>query len=404
MTVFIDLLGFGILIPILPVFASKQLHISDFGIGVLFASFSFVQFIFNPILGKLSDKYGRRPLILISLCCTITSYIIFSFAGSFFILLVSRLLGGFGGSNISVAQAYIADITPKSHRSKGMGLIGMAFGLGFVFGPVVGGILSGYGYSVAGFGSAAFSTIALIFAFFVLQESLKKEDREKVEKANQKVFDLKEAVRILRHPDIGLLILLFFVVTFSGANIFGTYALLGYKLYGFTNIQIGYLFGILGIVGAVVQGGLIRILSRKFSDKVLILAGSFLMIFGIGLMPYSINFLGMAITVSILSIGTGIVQPIVLAMVSKYSPDEDQGVILGINQSLSALGRVLGPLWGGFAFDFLGYQFPFLTGSAFMLLTFIFSVFLLRDKKYSVVNKHEVEFAGADLNKISKSD
>lgn len=395
LTVFIDLLGFGILIPILPAFASKQLGISDFAIGVLFASFSFVQFIFNPILGKLSDKYGRKPLILISLLCTITSYILFSFSTSFIMLLISRLLGGFGGSNIAVAQAYIADITPKSNRSKGMGLIGMAFGLGFVFGPVVGGLLSGYGYAVAGLGSAGFSTIAFIFALVVLKESLSKEDREKVIKTSQKVFDLKEAVRIIRHPDVGLLILLFFIVTFSGANIFGTYALLGYKLYHFTNVQIGYLFGIMGIVGAVVQGGMIRILTRKFSDKVLILAGSLFMMFGIGLMPYSYNFLGMAITISILSIGTGIVQPIVLAMVSKYSPDEEQGIILGINQSLSALGRVLGPLWGGFAFDFLGYQFPFLTGGIFMFLTFILSIFLLKDKRYSMIYKHEIELTEA---------
>ena len=149
-TVFIDLMGFGILIPILPTFASTNLGISDFSIGIIVAVYSFNQFVFNPILGRLSDRIGRRPVIILTLMTTGISYLIFSIADSFFILLVSRLLAGFGGSNIGVAQAYIADITEKDDRAKGMGLIGAAFGLGFVFGPLIGGVLSEYGYWVAG--------------------------------------------------------------------------------------------------------------------------------------------------------------------------------------------------------------------------------------------------------------
>ena len=137
-TVFIDLMGFGILIPILPTFASKDLNISDFGIGTIVAVYSLVQFLFNPILGRLSDRLGRRPIILISLLTTAVSYLIFSAAHSFFLLFFSRMLAGFGGSNIGVAQAYIADITTKKERAKGMGIIGAAFGLGFVFGFMLG--------------------------------------------------------------------------------------------------------------------------------------------------------------------------------------------------------------------------------------------------------------------------
>lgn len=402
LTVFIDLLGFGILIPILPAFASKDLNISDFGIGVLFASFSLMQFIFNPVLGRLSDKFGRKPLILITLFTTVISYLIFSFSNSFILLLVSRVLGGLGGSNIAVAQAYIADVTNKNQRSKGMGLIGMAFGLGFVFGPVVGGLLSNYGYHVAGLASAGFSFIAFLFALFTLKESVKKSSFEDRNQIRHKIFDVSHTKRILRHPEIGLLIVLFFVVTFSGANIYGTFTLLGYKAYGFSDTEIGYLFGITGIAGALVQGGLIRILTGKVSDKVLILAGAFLLTFGIGLLPYSVNFLGVAITVSVLAVGTGILQPVVLAMISKYSPDEEQGAILGLNQSLSALARVLGPFWGGFAFEYLGYQFPFLTGGVFMFITFIFSIFLLNSKKYSMIPEHNEEYNEIVYNKISK--
>lgn len=382
LTVFIDLLGFGILIPILPIFASKQLNISDFGIGILFASFSLVQFLFNPILGKLSDKYGRRPLILISLCSTVISYIVFSFANSFWLLLLSRVLAGFGGSNIAVAQAYIADVTTPSERSRGMGLIGMAFGMGFMLGPVVGGFLSGYGYAVAGLVSAGFSFLALFFAFFMLKESLNFASVKSGEVVEKKLFDIDFMLKTLKNLDTGILIVLFFFITFSSANIFGTFALLGNKIYHFNNQQIGALFTIMGVVSAVIQGGAIRFLHGKVSEKMLIVTGTFLMIFGIGLLPYGGGFIGVAVVNAVQAVGVGILQPVVLSMVSKYTAENEQGAVLGLNQSLSALARVLGPLWGGFAFEFLGYQFPFLTGGAFMTLTFIFSLYLLKTKRY----------------------
>ncbi|MCX6149852.1 MAG: MFS transporter [Ignavibacteriales bacterium] len=388
-TVFIDLMGFGILIPILPTFASKQLGISDFGIGIIVAVFSFVQFLFNPILGKLSDKYGRRPLILISLCSTVISYIIFAFSHSFAMLFLSRILGGFGGSNIGVAQAYIADITEKHERSKGMGLMGVAFGMGFVFGPIIGGILSKYGYMVAGIGAASLSFIAFIFAFFFLKESIKEKNLKNI--SRKKIFDWKFTLQTLKHPDVGLLIMLFFIITFSVANIYGTFAILGYKHYHISDQQIGYLFGVMGIVSSIVQGGFIKIISEKISEKNQIIAGTFFMMFGLGLLPYGVNFLGLVFIISLQAIGTGILQPTVLSMISKYSSEKEQGTILGINQSLSALARVLGPLWGGFSFGYLGYQFPFLTGGAFMFLTFLFSIFALDSKKYSRLNAGNIK-------------
>jgi DHA1 family tetracycline resistance protein-like MFS transporter len=390
-TVFIDLMGFGILIPILPTFASKELSISDFGIGIIVAAYSLVQFLFNPVLGKLSDKYGRKPLILISLSCTIISYIIFAFSHSFMMLFLSRILGGFGGSNIGVAQAYIADITTKQERSKGMGMIGVAFGLGFVFGPIIGGVLSKYGYMVAGLGSAVFSSSAFLFALLFLKESIKGEKKRVVQKV--KIFDLKFTLRTLKHPDVGLLIFLFFVITFSMANIYGTFSLLGYKEYNFSDQQIGYLFGMMGIMSSIVQGGFIKFVSARISEKSTILIGTFCMMLGLGLLPYGQNFGGLIVVILFMSVGTGLLQPTVLSMISKYSSEKEQGAILGINQSLSALARVLGPLWGGFAFDYFGYQFPFLTAGAFMFFTFMFSVFMLDSKKYRKLNSEKVEYS-----------
>jgi len=378
-TVFIDLMGFGILIPILPTFASKNLGASDFEIGIVVASFSFIQFLFNPVMGKISDRVGRRPIILISLFVTAVSYLIFSFTTTFSILLFSRMLAGLGGSNIGVAQAYIADITSKEDRAKGMGMIGAAFGLGFLFGPLIGGLLANFSYAVAGFGAAGFSFIAFIFALLMLPESVK--DKSSVKIVEFKLFDFKFIKTTMQHPAIGILILLFFIIIFSMANIYGTFSLLGYKVYNFSDQQNGYLFGVIGIVSTIMQGGVIRILSQKFEDRWLILFGSFFMMFGLGFLPYGGNFLGVAVVVTVLSIGTGILQPIILSMISKFAPEKDQGSIMGLNHSFSAFARVLGPLWGGFAFEMIGYQYPFLTGAVFTFITFLIGIFLLNSSK-----------------------
>ncbi len=376
LTVFIDLMGFGILIPILPTFASKDLGVSDFGIGIVVAIYSLMQFLFNPVFGRISDRIGRRPVLVVSLVFTATSYVIFAFADSFWMLLASRMLAGIGGSNIGVAQAYIADITEAKNRSKGMGLIGAAFGLGFVFGPMIGGFLSEYGYSFAGLGAASFSAMAFLFALFLLPES--NLNRKKDAKISLKLIEFESLRNAIRLPMIGLLILIFFIIVFSMANIYGTFALLGYKVYHLTDRQNGYMFGIMGLVGALMQGGAIRFLTEKFNDRTLVLGGTLLMMIGLTLMPYGGTFLGLALIAAVLSVGTGVLQPVILALVSKYAPQDQQGSILGLNQSVSAFARVLGPLWGGFAFQYMGYSFPFLTGGFFTFVTLIIVIFKLK--------------------------
>jgi multidrug resistance protein len=379
-TVFIDLLGFGLLIPILPTFASKALAISDFEIGVIVASFSFMQFIFNPIIGSYSDKVGRRPIILVTLLITAASYMMFSFATSFLILLISRMLGGFGGSNIAVAQAYIADVTSEKDRAKGMGMIGAAFGLGFVFGPMLGGILSEYGYQVVGYAAAGFSFLAFLFAFFFLKESIGQ--KQVYEKRNVNVFSPKAYEVLKTEKRLAFFVLIYFVIVFSMANIYGTFALLGYKIYNFSDREIGYLFTIIGIVGAIVQGGLLRRISKYVSDEKMVLAGIFFMMVGLAGLPYGITFLGVAIVGGFLAIGSGVLQPTILALVSREANKESQGSILGLNQSLASLARVLGPLWGGIAYEYIGYQFPFLTGGLFTLLALLFSFYFFNSKNY----------------------
>jgi len=376
LAVFIDLIGFGILIPILPTIAVRNFQASDFQIGLLVAVFSFVQFIFNPFFGSVSDKKGRKPIIVICLLLSSLSYIIFSFAGSYLVLFISRIIAGLGGSSISVAQAYIADITTKENRSRGMGLIGAAFALGFVFGPLIGGFLSKYGIDVIGYTGASFSFIAFLVTWFLLPESLK----EKSEKRTPSFLNFKAFAEVLRRPAIGIVIIVFFIITFSMSNIFGTFSLLGYKDYHLNDMQIGVLFGIMGIFSAFSQTGLIHILSKRYKEITIISLGAFLLLISMILMPNSNGYTMLGIVSGVFTLGTGLLIPTSLSLLSKVTPDNEQGAILGINQSISALARVLGPLWGGFSFQFFGHSFPFLTGAFFVFAILIYSVFYLKSK------------------------
>lgn len=383
LTVFIDLLGFGILIPILPAFAQKILGVDETAIGIVIAAYSFVQFIFNPLLGKFSDKHGRKPVIVSCLLINSIGYIIFAFTNSFLLLMISRIVAGIGGSSIAVAQAYIADVTTRETRSKGMGIIGSAFGLGFVFGPLIGGLLSKSGYMVTGLGAAGFSFIAFIVTMILLPESNLNRDAKTV--IGRKLINLQGIKQAFRNPSLAILISLFFILTFSFANIYGTFALLGIQVYGFTDLQNGYMFGIIGLSSAVVQGALIGPFTKLFGRKVILIMGSFFIMVTLAIIPYAGNFLWLAIDSVFLSFGTGMLQPTVLSLISEVASEAEQGLTLGVNQSMSAMARVFGPLWGGFAFEFLGYPFPFLTGAFFTSFIVIAAIFYI-PKKIKLAN------------------
>jgi multidrug resistance protein len=378
LTVFIDLLGFGILIPILPAFAKKELLVDEAAIGIAIASYSFIQFLFNPIAGRLSDKYGRRPVIIISLLINASGYMVFAYTTNYLMLVAARIIAGIGGSSIGAAQAYIADVTTKENRAKGMGKIGAAFGLGFVFGPLIGGFLSSYGYMITGFAAAGFSMIAFTLTFFLLPES--NLHRGKVESVSYKIFNFQAVGEIFKQKQLAILIILFFILTFSFANIYGTFALLGIDVYGFSDLQNGYMFGIVGMTSAIIQGGLIGFFTKLLGKNRIMIVGSFLITVALALIPYGGTFLGLAFVAILLAMGNGILNPTLLSLISEVTAENVQGITLGINQSFSAFARVLGPLWGGFAYEFLGYQYPFLTGAFFTLLIFLAIVFYLPKK------------------------
>ncbi len=390
LVVFIDLLGFGIVIPLLPVFSQNELQMHESTIGLVTGIFSLMQFIFTPLWGRLSDIYGRKPIIVFSLTGNILSYFLLGLVlsgvlKSIFVLFLARALAGFFSANIGAAMAYISDITSESERSKGMGIIGASFGLGFVFGPFMGGFLAQrFGFGAPVFLSSFLSLTALVLAIVILKESLPEEFRRKSKKINLKFQNgMKKLIEALKHPHVGFLILLYFIITFSFSNIFSTFQLYAESDSGFNfNIeQISYLFAYMGLLGAFVQGVLLRYLVKLIDEKKLLIIGNFIMAIGLAAIPFSHqNLAFLLFSLLLLGLGNGLNQPITLSLVSKFTDPDEQGGILGINQSLASLARFLGPSWGGLVYEKIGYPAPFLTGGSFMVLGTILSFKLLHSK------------------------
>jgi len=398
LTVFIDLLGFGILIPILPTFAQNELFMSETLIGLNIGIFSLMQFIFNPLWGRLSDIYGRKPILIFGLAGNVVSYIITGLvlAGvwkSVFLLFVSRALAGFFSANIGAAMAYISDVTPPKDRSKGMGLIGAAFGLGFVFGPFIGGVLAKhYGFGFPTFMSAGLSLVALMLTFFFVNESLPKELRGAKTMSGFNVKNgFNKLISALKHPHVGFLILLYFVIVFSISNIFSTFQLYAESKNGFSYDfeQVSYLFAFSGLVGAITQGVLIRPILRMFDERKVFIAGCIIMGIGLGTIPFSNHILVLLLgSILFMSFGNGLLLSIGLGLISKFSDRDEQGGILGLTQSLASLARFLGPTWGGLVYHYVSFTAPFLTGGIVMVGATVLSFRLLKDKYKHSTNPH----------------
>ncbi len=371
LTVFIDLLGFGIVLPLLPYYAHQEpFDASEWQIGLLVASYSLMQFIFAPIWGRISDRVGRRPIILLSLMGSTISYLIFGLAQSLVVLFLSRILAGIGAANIPTAQAYIADTTTPENRAKGMGLIGAAFGLGFIFGPAVGGFLSHWGYSMPGFVAAGICFADFVLTYFLLPESLKEAGASP---ATHRTVSWSRMAEAFQRPVIGLLLILFFLATFALANMEATFALLSKVKYQYTEAQTGYVFAYMGLLTATVQGGMIRSLVKKLGEHKLIVIGTLAFAVSLLLLPYCWNFWTLAADLALLSFGQGVNTPSITSLISQYASADEQGSVLGVTQSLSSLARVLGPIWGGTLFD-IGFQWPYLTAAGFMGAAFLLSL------------------------------
>ena len=391
LTIFIDLLGFGIIIPLLPSFSVNVLHINEFTIGLIAGIYSLMQFLFTPVWGYLSDRYGRKPILVMSLIGSVVSNLLlaFVFSGiilSASILILARAFAGIFAANISAAQAVISDVTSHEERTKGIGMISAAFALGFVFGPSIGGVLSqNFGYSFPVYISAALSLIAALLCIFIFKETLSKEIqlKNRLSKRKYNPFNLRIFLTALSNKSYGKYMIIFFVAVFSFSNIFGTFQLFAERKEGLNmnQAEIGYIFSFMGVMGALVQIFLLKIINKKLGEENTLILGCFIAIFGLGLIGFSTNLIFLLFVIVILSVGNGLNNTVSISMLSQSVGKEEQGTILGINQSLGSLARFLGPVWGGFVYQFLGYKYPFITGGLFMLIITLYSYYIIKKKK-----------------------
>ena len=363
--VLVDLVGFGIVLPVLPFYAR------DFGadyaqIGLLYAIYSLVQLVMAPLWGRISDRVGRRPVIFLGLLGSALAYAIFARADSLAMLFLSRIVGGVGGSTIPVAQAYIADVTSPGRRAGGLGLIGAAFGLGFVIGPALGGIL--YGLSPGSPAAPGYTAAALCLANALAALIWLPESRQPGTTGTTSRFNFGAALdEAARSGQIRLILVGYLFITMAFATLQPTLSPLAEERFAMGPREAGYLFALLGIVSVIVQGGLVRRLVPRYGERKLL---------RVSVIPFcaGLVMLGMATTTPTLlaglvfvGVGYGVAIPSVLALLSRATDSGTQGAVLGLGQSVGSLARVLGPAMAGRLFE-VRLALPYLAGAALILV------------------------------------
>jgi len=366
LTIFIDLLGFSIIIPILPVY-SKELGATNIMVGIIAGSYALMNFIFSPIWGNLSDRIGRKPVILVSILITAFSYLLFSFATAIPLLIVSRIIAGIGSANIGAAQAYITDITKPEDRTKAFGKIGAAFGLGFIIGPLIGGvILKHLGVQYIGYITMGLNIFNFILAAFILKESNKDKKKDKPLFENP----LKSVLDGIKRPVLGklMLISLLFITAFSMMQI--TISVYWNEKYALNKAQISDMFAFIGLATVLVQGFLVEKLNRRFGEYKLLVIGCLLMAIGLYLLPTAPYerwfYVVEGIAILFIALANGCISPSIQSLLSKNAGEQEQGKILGVSMSVSSLGRVFGPYLGGLFYGMAQFM-PYFMGALIMV-------------------------------------
>ena len=358
LVVFVDLLGFGMVIPVMALYA-RALGASEASTGWLSTLYSLMQLGFAPVWGRLSDRIGRRPVLLVSIAMTAVAFLLYGLAGTFAVLLASRAFAGAATANIAIAQAYVADVTPPEERARGMGIIGAAFGLGFVLGPALGGLLSTHSLALPGLAAAGLSALNLVGAFFLLPEPA---HRGAAPVSSRSLSTLLEA---LRRPGVRRVIVIYFLAVAAFSAMESTYAFLATNRYGLSDRHVAYVFAYIGVLVVVTQGVFIGPLTRALGEKRLLVIGAALQALGLAWLPFADGVPGLLLASAPLSVGSGLASPALSALLSRLSPDEEQGGALGVGQSAAALGRILGPESG--TLSFARWQpAPYLGGAVIM--------------------------------------
>lgn len=367
--VFTDLVGFGLIIPLLP-FYGEHFQATPAEVGALMAIYSLAQFIAAPLWGGLSDRVGRKPVLALSLLGSTLSYAWLAYSESLWMLFAARALGGFMAGNIATAFAYVADVTTPANRAKGMGIVGAAFGLGFIFGPAIGGVLAGADpmhadYRTPALIAAALSALAMMLTVLILPESLPQSVRQ-AHRAMPRADRWQALAQALRTPNVGRLIAIAFLATFVFAGIETTFAMWSRRRFGWGPEQNGYLFAFIGLISATVQGGLVGRLAKHFGEHRLVVAGAATLAIGILATPFASSVSLLAFTMLWVALGFGLMTPSLNSLVSLSVDAGVQGGTMGVTRSATTLARVLGPGWAGLLFEYLGKDWPFFAGAMIM--------------------------------------
>jgi multidrug resistance protein len=361
-TVLIDLIGFGIIIPILPYYA-QRLGAGGLGLGALLGVFSAMQFVATAFLGRTSDRVGRRPILLATMLVNALGYVLFAAAHSYAVLFIARVVSGFAGGNISAAQAYMADITTPAERSRGMGMIGAAFGLGFMIGPALGGLSAHYlGPAAPGLVAAVLSLANFVSAYVVLPESLKAEHR-----SERQLWDFSHIGDALRNPRLRPLMIAWALSPFAFSGYTVAIPLWANVTFGWREQQLAWFFTVIGVTAAIVQGYGFGQLARHFGDRLLLIVGGFGMAASIALVPSLRSSAALYAWTAVLAFSNSIFSPAATGLVSVFADPTEQGTVLGAAQALAALGRLLGPLVMGEVYD-VSHAAAFLVAGAVMAL------------------------------------
>src|SRR6476661_8043092 len=368
--VFIDLIGFGMIIPILPLYA-QRFNATELQIGILLASYSFMQFLASPFLGWLSDRYGRKPILLCSLIGSATGYLLMADATSLTMLFLARILAGVAGASVGTASAYIADITPPENRSKRIGLIGAAFGIGFVLGPAIGGILSQWSVIAPFWFAAILSVLNAILMWIVLPEP------ERHTEQHKGPLNLKDTFEQAGSWRLGVITVTYFIAIAGFAIVTVIFPQVSHRRFELNQSQISFIFVMVGLIGAAIQGGGIGRLVKRFGDVNLAIAGFAIMAVSMMVVPLAGSVPIFLLFTAGLAVGNSLSQPTVNAIASKGASAALQGRVLGVLQSAGSLGRVFGPVLAGFllsgdhARPNARYgNTPFLAGALIMAIAF----------------------------------
>jgi DHA1 family tetracycline resistance protein-like MFS transporter len=376
--VLIDLIGFGLVIPLLPFYAVR-FGASPPAVTWLLATYSLAQLVAAPLWGRLSDRVGRRPVLMASMGAAALAYFWLGAADALWMLFAARALAGLCAGNIAAAQAYVADITRPEERAHGMGMIGAAFGLGFIFGPALGGFLAGNDPATANLATPAWvaaglSALAFCGVLAVLRESHAPQ-RRGLSPPQGRIGLILSA---LRRPVLARLIAIFFLVILAFAAMESIFALWALRQLEWGPETVGYVFAYLGLLSAIMQGGLTRVLTKRYGEERLLLAGLVMLVIGLAIVPFARNLPVLAGAFAALATGLGLVQPALNSLISRCAGGSEQGQVLGVTQSVGSLARIVGPPLAGYLFAGLGRGSPFLGGAAVVALALVLALNLLR--------------------------